>query len=84
MEKRLSKNQKSEDGYQLMMKHNPVFIPRNHKVEEALSAADDGDISKFLSLCEVIKKPYTEDVSLEEYTKPAPASDRVYKTYCGT
>ena len=82
--KRLSKNQKSEDGYQLMMKHNPVFIPRNHKVEEALSAADDGDISKFLSLCEVIKKPYAEDVNLEEYTKPAPASDRVYKTYCGT
>lgn len=82
--KRLSKNQNSEDGYQLMMKHNPVFIPRNHKVEEALSAADDGDISKFLSLCEVIKKPYTEDVNLEEFTKPAPASDRVYKTYCGT
>jgi len=82
--KRLSKNQKSEDGYQLMMKHNPVFIPRNHKVEEALSAADEGDMSKFLSLCEVIKKPYAEDVSLEEYTKPAPATGRVYKTFCGT
>jgi len=82
--KRLSKNQTSEDGYQLMMKYNPVFIPRNHKVEEALSAADQGDMSKFLSLCEVVKKPYTEDVSLEEYTKPAPATDRVYKTFCGT
>ena len=82
--KRLSKNQTSEDGYQLMMKHNPVFIPRNHKVEEALSAADQGDMSKFLSLCEVIKKPYNEDINFEEYTKPAPASDRVYKTYCGT
>ena len=54
------------------------------EVEEALSAADEGDISKFLSLCEVIKKPYTEDVNFEEFTKPAPASDRVYKTYCGT
>ncbi|MBL6758677.1 MAG: YdiU family protein [Pelagibacteraceae bacterium] len=82
--KRLSKNQTSEDGYQLMIKHNPVFIPRNHKVEEALSAADQGDMSKFLSLCEVIKKPYNEDINFEEYTKPAPASDRVYKTYCGT
>ena len=82
--KRLSKNQTSEDGYQLMMKYNPVFIPRNHKVEEALSAADQGDMSKFLSLCEVIKKPYNEDINFEEYTKPAPASDRVYKTYCGT
>jgi len=82
--KRLSKNQTSEDGYQLMMKYNPVFIPRNHKVEEALSTADQGDMSKFLSLCEVVKKPYTEDVSLEEYTKPAPATDRVYKTFCGT
>ncbi len=82
--KRLSKNQKSKDGYQLMMEHNPVFIPRNHKVEEALSAADEGDMSKFLSLCEIIKKPYNEDVNFEEYTKPAPATDRVYKTYCGT
>ena len=44
-----------------MMKHNPVFIPRNHKVEEALSG--------YLK----IKKPYSEDVSLEEFTKPAPA-----------
>jgi len=82
--KRLSKNQKSEDGYQLMMKHNPVFIPRNHKVEEALSAADEGDMSKFLSLCDVVKQPYNEDVSLEKYTKPAPATERVYKTFCGT
>ena len=35
--KRLSKNQNSEDAYKLMIQHNPVFIPRNHKVEEALS-----------------------------------------------
>ena len=82
--KRLSKNQNSEDAYQLMMKHNPVFIPRNHKVEQALAAADKGDMSKFLSLYEVITKPYVENADLEEYAKPAPASDRVYKTYCGT
>ncbi|OUV88154.1 MAG: hypothetical protein CBC96_00740 [Pelagibacteraceae bacterium TMED136] len=82
--KRLFKNQNSEDAYKLMMKNNPVFIPRNHKVEQALSAANSGDMSKFLSLCKVISKPYVENVNLEEYTKPAPASDRVYKTYCGT
>ena len=67
-----------------MIQHNPVFIPRNHKVEEALSQAEKGDMSKFLLLCNVIKKPYNEDINQEDYTKPAPASDRVYKTYCGT
>ena len=41
-------------------------------------------MSKFLLLCNVIKKPYNEDINQEDYTKPAPASDRVYKTYCGT
>ena len=82
--KRISKNQNSEKAYQLMMEHNPVFIPRNHKVEEALLAADNGDMSKFLSLCEVVKKPYVENTNFEEFTKPAPATDRIYKTYCGT
>ena len=82
--KRISKNQNSEKAYQLMMEHNPVFIPRNHKVEEALLAADNGDLSKFLSLCEVVKKPYVENTNFEEFTKPAPATDRIYKTYCGT
>tara|TARA_B100001059_G_C17834601_1_gene587060 strand:- start:2783 stop:4237 length:1455 start_codon:yes stop_codon:yes gene_type:complete len=82
--KRISKNQNSEKAYQLMMEHNPVFIPRNHKVEEALLAADIGDMSKFLSLCEVVKKPYVENTNFEEFTKPAPATDRIYKTYCGT
>ena len=67
-----------------MIKNNPVFIPRNHKVEEALSEAEKGNLSKFLLLCNVIKKPYDEDVNQEDYTKPAPASDRMYKTYCGT
>ena len=82
--KRLLKNQNSECAYKLMIKNNPVFIPRNHKVEEALSEAEKGNLSKFLLLCNVIKKPYDEDINQEDYTKPAPASDRIYKTYCGT
>ena len=82
--KRLSKNQNSEDAYKLMIKYNPVFIPRNHKVEEALFEAEKGNFSKFLLLCKIIKKPYNEDLNQEDYTKPAPASDRIYKTYCGT
>ena len=82
--KRLLKNQDSKDAYKLMIKNNPVFIPRNHKVEEALSEAQNGNLSKFLLLCNIIKKPYDEDINQEDYTKPAPVSDRIYKTYCGT
>ena len=53
-------------------------------IEEALFEAEKGNFSKFLLLCDILKKPYDEDVNQEDYTKPAPASDRVYKTYCGT
>lgn len=63
---------------------NPIYIPRNHKVEEALQAAIDGDMAKFERLLKVLAEPYSERAEFGEYAEPAPESFGRYVTYCGT
>lgn len=64
---------------------NPVYIPRNHKVEEALQAAtQQGDLEPFQRLLDVLAEPFNERPGLESYAQPAPESFGVYKTFCGT
>ena len=60
---------------------NPAVIPRNHKVEEALTAATDGDMAPFHALLSAIQQPFTET---EPYTLPAPTGFGQYVTFCGT
>ena len=53
---------------------NPAFIPRNHRVEQALDAAiDDGDFSPFDDLLTVLSRPYEDQVAFAEYANPRPA-----------
>jgi serine/tyrosine/threonine adenylyltransferase len=63
---------------------NPVYIPRNHRVEEALTAAAEGDMKPFRRLVEVVSRPFEERPGLEDYAGPAPAGTAPYRTYCGT
>ena len=64
---------------------NPVYIPRNHLVEEALAAAqDDGDVGPFNRLLAVVTDPYVERPGLERYAQPAPDDFGRYVTFCGT
>jgi uncharacterized protein YdiU (UPF0061 family) len=63
---------------------NPVYIPRNHIVEEALSAAAGGDLEPFRRLLEVITQPFDERSGLESYAVPAPPDAGPYRTFCGT
>ncbi|RYD18340.1 MAG: hypothetical protein EOP88_22890, partial [Verrucomicrobiaceae bacterium] len=67
-----------------MRLHNPAVIPRNHKVEEALSAVvDHGDPGPMQDLLEVLARPYEANVPAT-YTAPAPAGSGPYQTFCGT
>jgi serine/tyrosine/threonine adenylyltransferase len=69
----------------LMLAVNPAVIPRNHRVEEALQAADqDGDLSKLERLVEVISRPYDDLPEQSDYRTPPEPSNRAYKTFCGT
>jgi uncharacterized protein YdiU (UPF0061 family) len=63
---------------------NPVYVPRNHKVEEALAAATAGDLKPFRRLVEVLARPFDERPGLESYAAPAPESFGPYRTFCGT
>ncbi|MBL4891319.1 MAG: YdiU family protein [Rhizobiaceae bacterium] len=68
-----------------MNKVNPIYIPRNHLVEEALTAAvSDGDCSKFETLMETLEQPFETRSGYERYAMPAPQDFGPYKTYCGT
>lgn len=64
---------------------NPAVIPRNHLVEEALSAAvDREDLGAFHRLLSAVRAPYEERPELAPFQEPPPASFRSYKTFCGT
>ncbi len=68
-----------------MQSCNPVRIPRNHRVEEALSAAvDHDDYIPLKRLLTALKNPFDDAPEFAEYTLPPLASDSGYKTFCGT
>jgi uncharacterized protein YdiU (UPF0061 family) len=71
-------------GAAAMDRVNPVYIPRNHRVEEALDAATAGDMSPFHRLLEVVARPFEERAGLDDYAGPAPAGAAPHVTYCGT
>jgi len=66
-----------------MQRHNPAYIPRNHKVEEALAAAvDNADLSVMHRLLAVLAKPYDHTQDHPDYL--APSGAEAYRTFCGT
>ncbi len=69
-----------------MNRANPLYIARNHKVEEALSAAvQHNDLQPFQDLLALLQQPFTERVGKEDYARPAPlAVQQGYRTFCGT
>ena len=74
----------TETAAQAMDRVNPIYIARNHKVEEALAAATNQDMASFSKLLEVVSHPYDEVAGNEAYAEPAPATNRRYQTFCGT
>ncbi|PTN36761.1 YdiU family protein [Desulfonatronum sp. SC1] len=67
-----------------MRTNNPAVIPRNHRVEEALEAAElHGDMSVTQRLLDVLVQPYVDPVD-PDYRLPPPPSAEPYKTFCGT
>lgn len=70
---------------QAMDRVNPIYIPRNHKVEEALAAAsNENDMTPFSKLLTVLSHPFDEIEGNEAYAEPAPKTNIRYQTFCGT
>ena len=69
-------------SFELMKITNPTLIPRNHKVEEALSAATEGNYKILNDLLYILKKPYDFKENLSHYYLPS--KNKNYQTFCGT
>ncbi len=64
---------------------NPIYVPRNHEVEAALTAGSEGDLVPFGELLDVLADPFTERAGLDRYATPAPDTfTATYQTFCGT
>ena len=74
------------DRAKAMRSASPNVIARNHRVEEALTAASDqGDLVPFQRLLDAVRQPYDEAHELAAYAEPAPAAvTACYRTFCGT
>jgi uncharacterized protein YdiU (UPF0061 family) len=68
-----------------MRRHNPVVIPRNHQVEEALEAATSiRDYQPLHRLLAALANPYEEGLEKDGYREPSPDGSLGYQTFCGT
>ena len=78
-----SENKTSDENIKLMKTSNPLVIPRNHKVEEALKAAEEDNLKPFNQLIKVLKNPYLNQKDIINY-QISPHSNENYQTFCGT
>lgn len=67
-----------------MRQANPAFIPRNHRVQAALDAAEAGDEAPFHELLAVLQQPYADQPARAHYGTPPQPQERVLRTFCGT
>jgi len=64
---------------------NPIYIPRNHLVEEALAAATDGDVEPLHALLDAVRSPFAERPGLQRFAEPAEQDfSASFRTFCGT
>ncbi len=83
---RLDRQDASQTSSQELMKRsNPAVIPRNHRVEDALSSAvNNEDYTEMTGLLEVLKSPYNHSNPLQDYYTQPSAAKTPYRTFCGT
>jgi uncharacterized protein YdiU (UPF0061 family) len=84
-EERLRKNNNTTEKYlKLMRLNNPSVIPRNHKIEEVLTEANNSNFKPLDNILNILKEPYHNHKQSSNYQSPPILSDKKYQTYCGT
>jgi uncharacterized protein YdiU (UPF0061 family) len=83
---RLAAERRDDDTRQREMRSvNPAFIPRNHRVQQAIDAAtNDEDLGPLDDLLTVVTRPYDEHPTLDDYARPPEPHEVVRQTFCGT
>lgn len=68
----------------LMQGSNPVYIPRNHRIEQAIAAALGGDFEPFHTLVDLLARPFDEQPESARFELPPEPHEAVRETFCGT
>jgi len=74
----------TDRAIQGMRQSNPVYIPRNHRVEQAIQAAHKGDFAPFHALVELLAHSFEEQAGCEHFELPPDELEEVRETFCGT
>ncbi len=74
----------AKDSHALMCAANPIYIPRNHRVEEAIQAGQTGNYEPMHRLIAVLKNPFEQQSDSEEFEQAPQAEQIVQQTFCGT
>ena len=83
-EERLLKNNNTQKkSIELMRNNNPLIIPRNHKIEEALKAAEQNNFKPINKIIKILDKPYSDQEEILDYQSPSISKEK-YQTFCGT
>ena len=72
------------DPEAVMARNNPVYIARNHRVEQMITAAVGGDYAPFHRLRKVLAHPYDSQPDSVDFTQPPTPQEVVPATFCGT
>lgn len=67
-----------------VLRANPAFIPRNHRIEEMIVAATVGDFAPFETMVSVLARPYEDQPAHGHLAEPPAPEERVRATFCGT
>jgi serine/tyrosine/threonine adenylyltransferase len=74
----------SEARARAMRQVNPAYIPRNHRIEQVIAAAVQGDLVPFEELSAVLSQPFQDRAAFAAYAEPPQPGERVLQTFCGT
>ncbi|MEX0606704.1 MAG: protein adenylyltransferase SelO family protein, partial [Halofilum sp. (in: g-proteobacteria)] len=69
---------------QAMRAVNPAYIPRNHRIQQAIDAATQEDLRPLEELLQVLSSPYEDHPELAEYAHPPQPGEEIRQTFCGT
>ncbi|WP_166416437.1 protein adenylyltransferase SelO [Cochlodiniinecator piscidefendens] len=72
------------DQHALRQRSNPAFIPRNHRIEQMIQAAVDGDKAPFERLMSALATPYKNQPDAKDLQNPPNPDEEVLRTFCGT
>ena len=73
-----------KNAIQIMNDNNPLYIPRNHLIENIIEASNEGDYAKLYEFLDILKNPFTRQAVDEYYTQLPQEQERVQNTFCGT